>query len=48
MVNKVKDIGIKNRICYFHNDMNIKKLIQIILKQSKSHTNMFIFTTWDM
>ena len=27
MVNKVKDIGIKTRICYFHNDMNIKKLI---------------------
>ena len=48
MVNKVKDIGIKTRICYFHNDMNIKKLIQIISKQSKSHTNMFLFTTWDM
>ena len=26
MVNKVKDIGIKTRICYFHNDNNIKKI----------------------
>ena len=46
MVNKVKDIDIKTRIYYYHNDMNIKKkMIQIILKQSKSHTNMFLFTT---
>ena len=25
MVNKVKDIDIKTRIYYFHNDINIKK-----------------------
>ena len=39
MNNKVKDIDIKNQKYNFFNDIiNIKILIQIVLKQMKSHT----------
>ena len=43
MSNKVKDI--KNHT-YYSKILSIEKiLIQIILKQMKSHTKMFLFTT---
>ena len=44
MNNKVKDIDIKNRkYNFFNNIINIKILIQIVLKQMKSHTKIFFF-----
>ena len=44
MSNKVKDVNIKNHTYYFFNDIiNIKILIQIVLKQMKSHTKTYYF-----
>ena len=52
MSNKFTDINIKNRTYYFFNDMiniNIKIIIfLIILKQMKTNTKIFLFTTLDM
>ena len=42
MSNKVKDIDIKSRTHYYFNDMiNIKILIQIMLKQMKGYTKKY-------
>ena len=47
MSNKVKDIDIKNRTCYFLMTLSIKRtLIRIILKYMKSHTKIFLFTIY--
>ena len=49
MSNEFKDISIKNHTYYFFDDIiNIKILIQIILKYMKSHTKIFLFTTLNM
>ena len=46
--NKSKDIDIKNRTYYFFNDIKIENKMQIILKQMKSDTKIFLFTILDM
>ena len=47
MSNKVKDIDIKNRTCYFLMTLSIKRtLIRVILKYMKSHTKIFLFTIY--
>ena len=49
MNTKFKDINIRNHTDYFFDDIiDIKKLIETILKQMKSHTKIFLFTTLDM
>ena len=50
MNNKVKERDIRNQTYYFFDDtINIKNFdIQIILKQMKSHTKVFLFTILDM
>ena len=49
MGNNVKDINIKSHTYYFLVVLSIQKnLIQIILKQMKSHTNILLFTTLHM
>ena len=49
MYNSIKDIDIKNRTYYFFDDIiNIKTMIQIILKWMKSYRKIFLFTTLDM
>ena len=47
MSNKIKDIDIKNRTCYFFNDMiNIKHFdTNNIKKDKKSHKNIPIYYT---
>ena len=47
MSNKVKDIDIKNRTCYFLRTLSIKRtLIRVILKYMKSHTKIFLYTIY--
>ena len=47
MSNKVKQIDIKNQTYYIFDDIiNIKNLIQIILKQMKSHTKNSYLLYW--
>ena len=49
MGNKIKDIDIKQHTNYFLIILSIpKSLIQVILKQIKSHGKIFLFTTLDM
>ena len=49
MSNKIKDIDIKNHTYYFIDDIiNENFLTQIELKQMKSQTKIFLFTTLDM
>ena len=49
MSKKFKDLDTENRTYYFFDDIiNIKILIQKILKQMENHTKIFLFTTWDM
>ena len=49
MSNKIKDIDIKNHTYYFIDDIiNKIFLTQIELKQMKSQTKIFLFTTLDM
>ena len=49
MSNKIKDIDIKNHTYYFIDDIiNKNFLTQIELKQMKSQTKRFLFTTLDM
>ena len=49
MGNKIKDIDIKQHTNYFLMILSIpKSLIQVILKQIKSHGKIFLFTTLDM
>ena len=49
MGNKIKDIDIKQYTNYFLMILSIpKSLIQVILKQIKSHGKIFLFTTLDM
>ena len=44
----VKEINIKNRSCYFFNDIiNIKKIDSSSLKIDKRSTKILIFTTLD-
>ena len=44
----VKQIDIKNRTYYFHNDMNIKNFDPILLKIDKNHIKTSVFTTLDI
>ena len=49
MGNKFTDADIKNRTHYFFNNIiDIKILIQLKLRQMKSHTKIFLFTTLGM
>ena len=45
MSNKVKDISIKNHICYFFNDINIKNFDPNNIKIDERHTKIFLSTT---
>ena len=46
MSNKVRDIDIKNCTYYFFD--NIINVIEIILKSTKIHTKIFLFTAVDI
>ena len=49
MINKVKDIDIKNHRYYFFNDIiNIKNSDPNNIKIDETHTKIFSFTTLDM
>ena len=49
MVNKVKDIEIKNRTYYFCDDINIKNFDPNNIKiYEKLYKNIFFFTTLNM
>ena len=49
MSNNIKDISIKNYTYYFFDDIiNVKKFDPNNIKQMKSHTKIFLFTTLDM
>ena len=49
MNNKVKNIDIKNGTYYFFDDIiNAKNFDANNIKKMKSHTKIFIFTTFDM
>ena len=46
---EVKQIDIKNRTYYFHNDIiDLKDFDARLLKLTKSHTKILVFTTMDI
>ena len=49
MSKTIKDIDLKYRTYYFFNDMiNIKNFDANYIKKVKSHTKIFLFTTFNM